>query len=124
MTKNKVKFDKDAAFRSIIDPMAKATTTEALTESEGPLDQPPEEAAPKEELTLTPVVPTPAAAPAAPPQPKLMQCGFYITPRLHKALKLKAITTSDPKEKDSSSIVRSALEMYLADVLVKLDSEQ
>ena len=39
---------------------------------------------------------------------------FRITKSLHRALKIRSATSNDPKEKDISAIVRTALERYLA----------
>ncbi len=42
---------------------------------------------------------------------------FYITDRHRKALKMKIALSDKPEDKDFSSIVRKALDIYLADVL-------
>jgi len=48
---------------------------------------------------------------------KLIQTSFYITERHKKALKIKTALSQSPEHKDLSSIVRSALDNYLADIL-------
>jgi hypothetical protein len=47
----------------------------------------------------------------------LVQTAFYITQKQRAALKIKAATSDDPRDKDQSAIVRSALDAYLADIL-------
>ena len=44
---------------------------------------------------------------------ELKQTAFYITPDQHKAIKLRAITSSKPEEKDASAIIRLAIDAYL-----------
>jgi len=51
---------------------------------------------------------------------KFMQTAFYITKKQHRALKIKAALGDNPEEKDQSSIVRAALNAYLADTLTTL----
>jgi len=51
------------------------------------------------------------------PKEKLIQMGFYITEKQRKALKLKSALGDSPEDKDLSTIVRSALNLYLADIL-------
>jgi len=42
---------------------------------------------------------------------------FYITDKHRKALKIKTAFADKPEDKDMSSIVRAALDVYLADIL-------
>ena len=48
---------------------------------------------------------------------KLIQTAFYITAGQHKAMKIKAALKEKPEDKDLSSIVRAALDIYLADTV-------
>jgi hypothetical protein len=48
---------------------------------------------------------------------KLIQTAFYITAEQHKAMKIKAALKEKPEDKDLSSIVRAALDIYLADTI-------
>jgi len=48
---------------------------------------------------------------------KLVQTAFYITEKQRKALKIKAALGTEPQDKDLSSIVRAALDIYLSDTL-------
>jgi len=49
-----------------------------------------------------------------PPQAqKLVRKSYYVTPAQHKALKIKAATGETPADKDISTIIRSAIDMYL-----------
>ena len=45
---------------------------------------------------------------------------FYITENHRKALKIKTALGDKPEDKDMSSIVRAALDVYLADILNNL----
>jgi hypothetical protein len=51
------------------------------------------------------------------PKEKLVQMAFYVTEKQRKALKLKTAIGDKPADKDLSSIVRSALNIYLEDIL-------
>ena len=48
---------------------------------------------------------------------KLVPTAFYITEKQRKALKIKTAVGTKPEDKDLSSIVRAALDIYLADEL-------
>jgi hypothetical protein len=48
---------------------------------------------------------------------KLLQTAFYITDKQRRALKIKTALGNKPEDKDQSSIVRAALDAYLADIL-------
>jgi hypothetical protein len=55
------------------------------------------------------------------PQPKkLVQTAFYITKQQQKALKMKAALSDRVEDKDQSSIVRAALDVWLADELKQI----
>ena len=45
---------------------------------------------------------------------------YYITPRLYKAMKLRAAMSDSPEDKDLSAIVRAALTAYLEEELARL----
>ena len=45
---------------------------------------------------------------------KLVRKSYYVTPAQHKALKIKAATGDTAADKDISTIIRSAIDMYLA----------
>jgi hypothetical protein len=45
---------------------------------------------------------------------------FYITDKHRKALKMKTALSDKPEDKDFSSIVRAALDIYLADIIKDL----
>ena len=51
---------------------------------------------------------------------ELVQAAFYITRRQRKALKMKTALGDKLEDKDLSSIVRAALDVYLADILANL----
>jgi len=51
---------------------------------------------------------------------KLVPTAFYITEKQRKALKIKTALSDKPEDKDLSSIVRAALDIYLADILEDL----
>ena len=57
------------------------------------------------------------ASPTEPMKEKLVQMAFYVTEKQRKALKLKTALADKPEDKDLSSIVRNALNIYLEDVL-------
>ena len=48
---------------------------------------------------------------------KTTPTSFYITDKHRKALKMKIALSDKPEDKDYSSIVRTALDIYLADIL-------
>ena len=50
----------------------------------------------------------------------MVQTGFYITKKHHKALKIRAALGERLEEKDLSAIVRAALDAYLAETLKTL----
>ena len=58
--------------------------------------------------------------PATVTKEKLMPTSFYITEKQRKALKLKTALGDKLEDKDLSSIVRAALDIYLADILKEL----
>jgi hypothetical protein len=104
----KAKFDKDAAFKKIIgaDEEVSKEDINKLPEKKAT-----EELKTKEQFDL--------GARLIPPKPKLAtqklkQRGFYITEEQYKALKLRAITSEQPEEKDTSAIVRNAIDLYLS----------
>lgn len=51
------------------------------------------------------------------PQDKLIQATVYLTKYQQKALKLKVATSDRVEDKDQSAIVRTALDVYLADII-------
>ena len=51
---------------------------------------------------------------------KLIQTSFYISEKHRKALKIRAALAENINDKDQSSIVRAALDAYLADTLKNL----
>jgi len=51
---------------------------------------------------------------------KLIQTAFYITEKQRKAMKIKTALGDKPEDKDLSSIVRAALDTYLADIIINL----
>jgi len=53
------------------------------------------------------------------PAEKLVQTAFYITEKQRKAIKMKVAIGERPEDKDQSSIIRAALDVYLADILEK-----
>ena len=53
----------------------------------------------------------------SPEQSKLIQTSFYITEKHRKALKIRTALSEIPEDKDQSSIVRAALDAYLANTL-------
>ena len=54
------------------------------------------------------------------PEKKLVQTSFYITEKQRKAIKMKSVMGDRPEDKDLSSIVRAAINVYLADILETL----
>jgi hypothetical protein len=52
-----------------------------------------------------------------PAKEKLLQTAFYITEKQRAALKMKTALSGKPEDKDQSSIVRAALDAYLADII-------
>lgn len=44
---------------------------------------------------------------------RLEKYSLYLTPEQHKALKIRAVQSDNPKEKDISAIVRAAIDSYL-----------
>ena len=70
------------------------------------------------EPMATLVVPTPPTQlkktfPETKVQP-LVRRSYYVTPSQHKALKIKAANAEAQEEKDISTIIRNAIDMYLA----------
>jgi len=51
---------------------------------------------------------------------KYTPTSFYITDKHRKALKMKTALSNKPEDKDYSSIVRAALDAYLANILKDL----
>jgi len=51
---------------------------------------------------------------------KLFPITLYITEKQRKAMKIKTALGNKPEDKDLSSIVRAALELYLSDTLTGL----
>jgi len=60
---------------------------------------------------------TPFNEAVEPAKEKLVQMAFYVTEKQRKALKLKTAIGDKPEDKDLSSIVRQALNIYLEDIL-------
>jgi hypothetical protein len=65
----------------------------------------------KEESSDTKILPSETT------KEKLLQTAFYITDKQRKALKIKTALGNKVEDKDQSSIVRAALDIYLADIL-------
>ena len=108
---SKAKFDKDAAFKSILGVQEPEVTQTAAAPIEvEPVALPllPQETAQVEKAT------TPKTKKARPKAAQLKQRGFYITEAQYRALKVRVATTKDPEEKDLSAIVRAALDKYLS----------
>lgn len=57
---------------------------------------------------------------AAEGKEKYTHRSFYITEKQYKALKIRTALSNKPEDRDTSSIVRAALDMYLADTLKDL----
>ena len=51
---------------------------------------------------------------------KLFPITLYITEKQRKAMKIKTALGNNPEDKDLSSIVRAALDIYLSDTLMDL----
>ncbi|MCL2173666.1 MAG: hypothetical protein FWB84_08580 [Candidatus Bathyarchaeota archaeon] len=51
---------------------------------------------------------------------KIIQATFYITKRQHKALKMKVALSDGGEDKDQSAIVRTAIDLYLAETLKQI----
>jgi len=51
---------------------------------------------------------------------KLVPITLYITEKQRKAMKIKTALGNKPEDKDLSSVVRAALDIYLADTLTGL----
>ncbi|MDR2559961.1 MAG: hypothetical protein LBC86_10555 [Oscillospiraceae bacterium] len=101
MTKSRL--NTDEAFKSIIgDTSAEVVKTE---------EKPPEKAAAiKPVQTLKPI------------QDKFIQTTIYLTKQQQKALKLRAAMSDRAEDKDISAIVRTALNLYLADTLKQVQT--
>lgn len=102
MAKNK--FDPNSAFKKIT----------GLDESE-------------EAATPAPAVETEAKSPlksksqkVAPEKVDFIGAYYRISPKHAKAIKIREAFSTDPKDKDKSSIVRAALDLYLSEELKKL----
>jgi hypothetical protein len=48
---------------------------------------------------------------------ELIRRTFYITKAQYKALKIRSVESERPEDKDSSAIVRTAIDLYLAEQL-------
>ena len=83
-------------------------------------DKPQEKAKPKEKETSIPLF---TAKPANPTDSEinvkmndseLFRRTFYITHAQHKALKIRAAESERPEDKDTSAIIRAAIDLYLS----------
>ena len=70
---------------------------------------------PKEQKATFVKIPT-MSQPEKPPSEhqKLVRKSYYVTPGQHKALKIKAANGETEEEKDISTIIRNAIDQYLA----------
>lgn len=102
----KTRLNTEDAFRSIMGKNADSPTQDAAPQPVVGEGAPPMEAVEKTEVTQT--------------QEKLLQTAFYITKKQRAALKVRAALGERPEDKDQSSIVRAALDAYLADTLKTL----
>lgn len=87
------KFNPDAAFQSIVQPHSTQSATEENAKSESAVIKPE----------------TVEVSKKKPSKPKLIQTGFYITEKQHKALKIKAIED----DSDQSQIIRDLIDEHL-----------
>lgn len=72
------------------------------------------EVKPVEEVAPAPVVPQAKKKAVTPKKGRdYIPVGLYLRPEQHKAVKMKALTSKNPEEKDASSIVRLAIDEYL-----------
>lgn len=110
------KFDPNAAFKNIIkaEELPGQETIETLEEGKF-LPDPEEREVELEPETTEPIIKVkkkPGKKPST--DEKLIQKAYYITEKQYKALKMQTILGD---EKDMSAIVRTALDIYLADIL-------
>lgn len=98
MTRQKHRLNHDDAFKSI---MGKSISdnSEELTEIES-----------QKQITTT-------KQKTQEGKENLVQTAFYITEKHRKAMKIKTALGNKPEDKDLSSIVRAALDVYLEDIL-------
>ena len=91
----KSKFDKDKAYLSIIGAVA--------SQEQPSVD--------------SPIVPEMVAPVPPPAEEKKKQKGFYLPERYYKALRLRMYLSDSPRDKNQSSILQAALDIYLAEEL-------
>lgn len=97
----KTRLNAEDAFRSIMGKDANNSSHDAAPQPVDRVDVPP-----VEEVVQT--------------KEKLLQTAFYITKKQRAALKVRAALGERLEDKDQSSIVRAALDAYLADTLKTL----
>ena len=104
-------FDLERPAKALRPPAASAAPEEAEKAPE------PAAQAPKAEMTPEPVVQAHSEIVEIKRDTKgeaLMPRTYYITRTQYKALRLRAIESDRPEDKDASSIIRTAIDLYLA----------
>ena len=111
MSMSKNRLNQDEAFQKI---MGRSADSEPEASSAGEL------VAVSAEVAEVETEATAQVTVVKPSKEKLIQTAFYITEKHRVALKMKAALSSRPEDKDQSSIVRAALDAYLADTIKDL----